>query len=189
MHSRSDRHGREASQGKRVRLVELGVGERVALWLSFQRYALLLGVLALAPLGLVWLTARDTWWAWCLALPASARVGRFALDIARRWPRKLRALRVASWRIAQGRFTPAEIRGHCADPCFRLVAREILRRAQVPARAARQLVRAHARELRAEASELVIVDHRHGQILRISGTRSSSNPIDPPDSSPGAQPT
>jgi hypothetical protein len=178
-----------ASRVKRVSLEELGIFEYIALWLSFQRYALLLGALALAPLGLVWCTAAGAWWAWCLALLVAARLGGFALEIARRWPRKLRALRVASRRIALGRFTTAEIRSYCADPCFRVVARQILRRAGLPGAQARQIIREHARALRDEASEVVIFDHRRGEVRRISGGRTSSIPIPPEHDPPGVQHT
>ena len=149
------------------------------LWLSFQRYALILAVVAAAPLALAWALAPDAWWAWSLAALVALRVGAVAVTVADRWPRKLRALRVAARRVELGRFTPTDVRRYCGDPCFRVVAREALRLAGVPATEARRLVRAYARELRSEASELVVIDHLGGQIRRVSGGTSTILPLPP----------
>ncbi|WAS97467.1 hypothetical protein [Nannocystis punicea] len=153
------------------------------LWLSFQRYALLLALVAASPLALTWWQMPAAWWAWSLAAVVALRIGAVAVAVGGRWPRKLRALRVATRRIELGRFAPADVRRYCGDPCFRVVAREALRRAGVPAAEARRLVRAYARELRIEASELVVVDHVGGQIRRVSAGQSTVLSLPPPPAS------
>ena len=56
----------------RLRLPEIGRLQRISLWLSFQRYALLLAALAIAPLLLVGSVVPRIWWVWLLALPLAA---------------------------------------------------------------------------------------------------------------------
>jgi len=154
-------------------LPELGRLERVSLWLSLQRYALLLVALAMAPLLLVGSVGPRIWWAWLLALLITARVGAFAVMIWRRWPAKIHTLRVAMFRVTAGRFDPEQIRRHCGDPCFRLVAHACLRRAGLSRRERRRVVGAYAAELRAEGSELLIIDHIRGEVSRTTGGRTS----------------
>ena len=77
------------------------------------------------------------------------------------------------FRVAAGRFDPAQIRRHCGDPCFRLVAHACLRRAGLPRSERRRIVTAYAAELRAEGSELLIMDHIRGEVLWTSGGHTS----------------
>jgi hypothetical protein len=146
--------------------------ESAWLWLSWQRYALLLAALALLPSLLVGLVAPTLWWAWLIAAPITARVGAFAVMVWRRWPSKRHALRVALFRIAAGRFEPAQVRRHCGDPCFRLVAHACLRRAGFAAAQRRRIVAAHAASLRDERSELIVIDHVRGEVHRTTGGRT-----------------
>lgn len=152
----------------RIRLPEFGRGESIYRWFDLQRYALLLTALALAPVLLVGLLAPFVWWAWLLALVLAARVGSFAVAVWRRWPAKRHALRVALFRIAAGRFEPEQIRRHCGDPCFRLVAHAALRRAGVAAHERRRIVAGYAAQLRDASSELIIFDHIRGEVRRPS---------------------
>lgn len=156
----------------RLRLPELGILDRISLWLSFQRYALLLMVLAIAPLLLVGSVAPGIWWAWLPALFITARVGAFAVMVWRRWPAKIHALRVTLFRVAAGRFEPEQIRRHCGDPCFRLVAHTCLHRAGFSRIERRRVVAAYAAELHAEGSELLIIDHLRGEVVRTTGGRT-----------------
>lgn len=162
---------------QRLRLPALSAGARLRLWISYQRYAALLLV---APLGALaaaaWLLP---WWvAAALAVPAIAPL-RFALEVARRWPRKLHATQLAIHRQAQGRFAPASVRACCGDPCFRVVAAEILRRAGLPRGERRRLIAQLAAELRAADRFVVYFDHRlHGPLAIPSapaGETGSSN--------------
>lgn len=154
----------EAAAGglrKRVRLAPLPAATRLRLWISYQRYAaLLLALPAAALAGAAWLAP---WWlAALLALAAIAPV-RFALEIAARWPRKLRATQVARHRQRLGRFQAESVRAYCGDPCFRVVAREILASAGVPRRERRRWIARFAAERRAADRVVVYFDHRvHG---------------------------
>ncbi|MEZ4449622.1 MAG: hypothetical protein R3B09_09085 [Nannocystaceae bacterium] len=152
----------------RLQLPRLGALEVAWLWLSFQRYALLLGLLAAAPLALA-LALGGGPWALALAglvgLPIAAR----ALAVARRGPAKLHAYRVALHRIGRGAFEPADVRRHCGDPCFRVVARTSLRRAGIAAAERRRLIAGYARELADERSAVIVIDHRSGQVTQTIG--------------------
>jgi hypothetical protein len=145
---------------------------RVRLWLSYQRYAfLLIGAPAAA------LAAAALWGPWWLAaavgLAAIAPVG-FAVEVLGRWPRKLRATRVAQARIQAGRFAPSSIRGYCGDPCFRVVAREILAAAGTPRAERRALVRQFSEQLRRERSVVLLVDHTKGTVITIGAEGQDS---------------
>ena len=138
------------------------------LWLSYQRYALLLiGAPALAVAALAAWTSP--WW-WVPAGLVAQWPVRFGVAVFARWPRKLRATRLATARIRAGRFSPRSIRGHCGDPCFRVVAHEILRRAGLPRAERRRIVSQYREELRRDRSTLVIVDHLAGTVTTIERT-------------------
>ena len=125
-----------------------GRAERVRLWLGYQRYAFLLAGLALAICAAVAFWAAAVWWLWLLAALPVVKLLRMAGEVYGRWPRKLRATVLATRRIESGRFRPGAVRGYCGDPCFRVVAGEILRRAGMGRRARGRLIRQFARELR-----------------------------------------
>lgn len=111
----------------------------IRLFLSYQRYSALVGALAIAT-GLVstqllrgsmglpsWLRYTGG-----VALAIATLVGlRFAWFIASQYPRKRRATHLALRRIALGRFRPQSLAHYCEDPCFRVVAREILRHSEL----------------------------------------------------------
>lgn len=131
--------------------------ELLRLWASYQRYALLLGLLALCPLLAAAAVAPSRGIAWAAAIAVALPIGRFAAAVYRRWPQKIRATMLAIRRIESGRFTPRFVTGYCADPCFRLVADEILARAGHDRRHRKALIR----ELREDCRRpfvLMIVD-------------------------------
>lgn len=123
-----------------------GAPERVRLWLSYQRYALLMGGLPLGVWAAIALAAPGAWWAWGPLAFVALWFLRQAVDIYRRFPRKMRATLLADRRIATGRFRPRTIRRYCGDPCYRVVAREILRRAGTPPAERRRLIETYAAE-------------------------------------------
>lgn len=152
---------------RKVRLPELSLAARVRLWFHYQRYAfVLLGV----PTALVVAAALALpWWAALLvALPSLAPV-RFGVEVWSRWPRKLRATRVALARIEAGSFHHASIKRHCGDPCFRLVADEVLKRAGLPRSERKLVISGYAEQLRKEDSMLVLVDHVRGTVITFGG--------------------
>lgn len=93
--------------------------------LSVYAWLLLLGAAALAALPLL-LSSSLVWWgvlAWVVALMLSA----WASSILLQFPRKVALVRRYRWLHDQGQFEPADIAHLCGDPCYRLVASEILR--------------------------------------------------------------
>ncbi|MEZ4380433.1 MAG: hypothetical protein R3A79_03740 [Nannocystaceae bacterium] len=161
----------------KITLPDVPAPERAWLWLSFQRYALLLAAAAPAPLAAVATLAADVWWAWALALLVSLRLGAFALTIGRRWPAKLHALRVDLYRMERRRFAADRVRARCGDPCFRVVARESLRRAGLPRAERAALVRDYARALAEERSALVVFDVQRGEVRRQLGDELHVAPL------------
>ena len=146
-------------------LPELRARTRVRLWLSYQRYAfLLVGAPAAA------LAAAAAWGPWWLAVAvgvAAIAPVRFAVEVWSRWPRKLRATRVALARIRAGRFAPSSVRGYCGDPCFRVVAREILAAAALPRAERRGLIKRFSEQARRDRDVLLLVDHTNGTVVTI----------------------
>ncbi len=153
---------RPAPAGQR-RAGPLGLPERARLWLSYQRYALLMGGLPVLVWAGIVFAAPGAWWAWGpLALVMLWFVGQ-AVPIYRRFPRKMRATLLADRRIATGRFHPRTIRRYCGDPCFRVVAREILRRAGTPPAERRRLIETFAAE-EAERGHTLVFARADGSV-------------------------
>lgn len=151
----------------KVRLPELSLPSRVRLWFRYQRYAfLLLGVPTLLVLG----AARVLpWWAAVIAGLCALAPVRFGVEVWGRWPRKLRATRIAMARIASGSFQHASIKRHCGDPCFRLVADEVLARSGMPRAERKQVISMYSEQLKREDSMLVLVDHVRGTVITFGG--------------------
>jgi hypothetical protein len=140
-------------------------------FLRYQAYGLALvgGGLALAALAL----ARLPWWLGGLAALATLWPLGFGVEVLRRWPRKLRAARVAERRVASGRFRPAQVRSLCGDPCFRVVARDILTGAGVPRRQRRRIIAGYRAELAREQRTAFVVDHARGVVVTIIDGRAT----------------
>lgn len=152
---------------KTARLPELRLYDRARLWLRYQRYSF---VLVAIPTAVVTVAAiMLPWWAAVIVGLCAIAPVRFGVEVWLRYPRKVRATRIAIARIASGSFHHASIKRHCGDPCFRLVADEILARAGMP-RAERRLVISRYREqLKQEDSMLVVVDHVRGTVITFGG--------------------
>ncbi len=153
-----------------VRLPELGALATARLWLSYQRYAfLLLGVpVAAFACAVVW----TPWWLAAIVGVVALAPARFGIEVLGRWPRKLRATRVGLARIRAGSFAASSVRGYCDDPCFQVVARELLARAGMPRAKRRALVRDFAVQRRREQSVAMIIDHVTGTITTVGNERT-----------------
>ena len=150
-----------------VRLPELGTLATARLWLSYQRYAFLLLGLPIAVFALA--AAYAPWWAAVLVALAAIAPVRFGIDVLLRWPKKLRATRIAIARIDAGSFETRSVRRYCTDPCFRVVASELLGRAGVPRLERRAVIRRFADEVRREGNFIVLVDHANGTVTTVGG--------------------
>ena len=127
--------------------------ERLRLWCSYQRYALALAAGAVGLVAGIGATAPAVWWLWLVAALPVYKLVEYSWEVGRRYPRKLRATALAIRRIEAGRFRPRSVAPYCGDPCFRLVAREILRRARIPRPERTQLIAEYSRAYR--------LDRRH----------------------------
>jgi hypothetical protein len=141
----------------------------IRLWLSYQRYAVLLGALTLAIPTAILCFAPTVWWLYLLAAYPVIRLAMATVGVHRRWPEKLRATRLADRRIAADQFTPKFVENYCEDPCFRVVARELLRRAGYDRRQRRAIVREFARQAKANSDVVLLVDHQTGVVTTIEG--------------------
>jgi hypothetical protein len=166
-------------------LPDLGRRARARLWLSYQRYGLLLcGSVALPVTAL--LLWPGLFWVWApLALLALVPI-RFGVTVLGRWPRKLRATLVAEHRMRRGRFRPESVQSYCGDPCFRLVAHEILGRAGMPAAERRALVARLRVEHEKRSRVLLFVDHATGMVFTVQDGRVESRSAVSAGSSPEA---
>jgi hypothetical protein len=151
----------------KVRLPELSRLERVRLWLRYQRYAF---VLVAVPTAVVTLAAITLpWWAAILLGLCAIAPVRFGVEVWFRYPRKIRATRVALARIQAGSFHHTSIKNHCGDPCFRLVADEVLARAGMCRAERRLVITGYREQLKQEDSMLVLVDHVRGTVITFGG--------------------
>lgn len=161
--SRSTAHTGLTEGSRPQRRSGFGPVEQVRLWLSYQRYAFLMGGLPITVWVALVVTAPGAWWAWGpLALVMLWFVGQ-AVPIYQRYPRKIRATLLADRRIAAGRFRPQSIRRYCGDPCFKVVAREILRRAGIPPDERRRLISIYAEE-EAERGHTLVFARADGSV-------------------------
>lgn len=175
----------------KIQVPRLGLVETWWLWLSFQRYALLLALLAGAPLAAAAAVTGEGWWSWAAWVVAgllALRLAAGAYQVGRRGPAKLHTLRVALHRIRRGDFSPDRIRRHCGDPCFRVVARESLRRAGFGPAERRRIVAAYARELRDEGTALIVIDHLRGEVRQTVGGQTLISSLSTPAPSPAQAP-
>jgi hypothetical protein len=147
--------------------------ERLRLWLSYQRYAILLPLACAAALGALVALASVWAWAWLgliIMVPVAITTAGFTLEVVRAYSRKLRATWAQERRMAAGRFSPEALRSYCGDPCWRVVANEILTRAGYSRTQRRALIQAFRRELDSDAHAVVIVDHLTGAVRRIGAS-------------------
>jgi hypothetical protein len=144
--------------------------ELARLWLSYERYAFCLLACAAAPIIGIAVVAPAVWWLWLLALVPVLKLLEFAREVHHRLPRKLRATIAAQRRIERGRFSPELVEGWCADPCFRVVAREVLARAGIPRAERRRLIKELAERARSRSDVVVFVDRERGVQVRVSGS-------------------
>jgi hypothetical protein len=150
----------------------------VRLWLSYQRYALLActGILGLATIAVA---SGHAWWAWLIAALASAATMPLVVHIWRDYPRKWRATQLATRRIANGSFRVVAVKGYCGDPCWRIVAAEILRRAGLSRRERRRTLAMLRAQHEAESHALIIIDHDNGTLLRVEGGETVQTTLPP----------
>jgi hypothetical protein len=152
-----------------------GRAELLRLWLSYQRYALLLAALAVALPAAAATWTPQRWYVWLVVIPVAWKIAAFAWQVSSRWPRKLRATALATRRIAAGRFHPRSVRGYCGDPCFRVVANEVLRRAGISRARRRELIGAFAEKER-EPAFLVVVNPDSDTPVQLRGSMIDDSP-------------
>jgi len=138
----------------------------VRLYLSYQRYAWLLLGLGLALLAAPRVLGPDRWWLWLLAGAGAAPLVGLGAVITGRYPHQLRATLGQYQRIADGTFDIDRLERYTGDPCSRVVAHEVLRRAGHGRSARRALVRRLARQYRQHGDGRVLVDRPDGVVSR-----------------------
>ena len=155
-----------------------GITGVVLLWLSYQRYALL-GGLTIALTTLAAVALDHAWWAWLIAAGVAAGLGPLSALVWREWPRKRKATELASRRIESGTFSPQSLQAYCGDPCWRVVAHEILQRQGMPRAQRRRLVAQLRAKQQAESSALLIIDHQNGTLIRVEDGVTVTTPLPP----------
>lgn len=168
-----------------VSTVSLSLAKRFQLFVSYQRYSALIVSMVAAALWLV----LPNLWTWSASLFAPLGWGiraafflslllpiGFAIQVAMKWPRKLRATTIAFARIDRGRFSEPSIRHYCEDPCFRVVAGEILRKAGY-SREARSETISRFKKLAQEPLFTMSISPDASEPVRVDGVLFSSNPL------------
>jgi hypothetical protein len=147
--------------------------ELLVLAMSYQRYALLLGASsgALASSG-AWLVWAGHWFLGGPLLLAALPLGSFCAGVSSRLTEKMRITAVAQRRIDAGRFEPEMVQDFCGDPCFRVMAREVLRRSGLDRKQAAALVSHYRGILDEESGQTLIIDHTQGRVFKIEGDQT-----------------
>jgi len=148
-----------------------GMLELCRLWLSYQRYAFVLGGLAGGVVAGVALYDPAAWYLWLVAAVPVVKLLQLTAEVAGRWQRKLRATALAARRLETGRFKPQFVENYCGDPCFRVVAREILCRAGIDRAERRRLIREYTGRAKARSDVILMVNRDAGVQVRVSGGR------------------
>lgn len=109
------------------RALRLGRLYTLLLFLRMGRYAWLLTLAAATLASIPLLASREVvWWGvmlWIVALGLLAWAG----SILSQFPIKFGIVRRFRWKAQHGEFEPDDLMYLCGDPCYRLVASEILR--------------------------------------------------------------
>lgn len=164
--------------------------ELARLWVSYQRYATLLFALALGLGGAgVYLIDMGSWYFGVPAGLVALKVFGFGVMVASRIPEKMRITAVAQRRIDAGRFDPLMVRDFCEDPCFRVMAHEVIGRAGIRGAKRRTLVREYTSAVQEESGQTLIIDHIRGQVFKVEGGQqilissppSAASPSEPAD--------
>lgn len=157
-----------------------GVFETARLWLSYQRYAFLMFGLPAAGTAALAVAWPHAWWAWGPAALVTLKLWAFALTIWQRWPYKLKSTLRFQRQIAAGRFDPERVRPFTGDPCFRVVAREVLRRAQLRGAEQAALIARLRAEHEAAGQQIIFVDRAKGEVIHVDGLGMRRAPIQQP---------
>ncbi len=150
--------------------------EWIRLWFSYQRYGMLLVGLALALCVGSWMV----WQSWWVTVPAGLSAlfpFYFGMNVLSRWPDKIRATKLAVRRQASGRFAPEDVRSFCGDPCFRVVAHELLSRAGVSWSERRRIIAELRGEVERDNRVGVMIDHRRGIVTRVEDGKVTHHPL------------
>lgn len=153
----------------------MGTGTRIRLWLIFNLYLFVAAGLALALGGLAFFVPG-----W-LAVPMGLGVlplGQLAWSIGAKHHKKLRAVGRAMTRIEHGTFEPGQVVRYCGDPCSRLVAHEILRRAGYGRAERRRIVQEGTTANREADRQLVLVDRARGVLVEVNGARVETHQLE-----------
>lgn len=150
---------------------------RLRLWISYQRYALLVSVGSLGATTLALTYAFDAWWLWVplavLCVPAFV----LAHHIHRGMRGHMVTTRRALHKMRLGAFEPESVQPLCEAPCSRVVAYELLAQYGMPRLQRRALVK-KLTLLEEEASKsLIIVDRTNGKLYRYDGGKVSSEDL------------
>ncbi len=162
----------------------LGPIERARLWVSYQRYAFLMAGVPLAATLAVAVRWPGAWWAWAPMVALTLKLWAFAATIWQRWPYKRVATLRFQRQIDAGRFTPDSLRSFCDDPCFRVVAREVARRAGIRGAAQRALLRRLTAEQADRGRQLILVDRAQGVVFQVDGRGVQRRSLATPPTTP-----
>lgn len=140
---------------------------RARLWLSYQRYALLVSIGSVGAVAAALATMPAAWWLWgplvVLCLPAFA----LAHHINRGFRAKMVTTHRGLRQIRLGTFEPGSVQRLCGDPCSRLVASELVARHGQLSWSERRTLISKLTVLEQEASKtLLIMDRTNGKIYR-----------------------
>ncbi|MBU1244746.1 hypothetical protein KJ612_16230, partial [Myxococcota bacterium] len=139
--------------------------QRLGYFLSYNRYALLILLLSLAVPTVLFLFFR--WYFWVPATLVALRALYWAWHIARQYPKKLHITKKMALAQQNRTFQNEDIVKYCGDPCYRVVAHQVLAQARVPAGERRRLVREYVEQAHDLAHALVFVDREKGRVVTI----------------------
>ena len=179
---------RGTASGQRAS-IGVSSAQKARLWLSYQRYAILLGIGCPALVVVVAALWPAAWWLWGSLLLAAIPCVRAAETIRRKIRLKMVMTYRARRNMLRGTFDPRSVKDLCTDPCGKVVAREILTQSGMRRAERRALIRRLTIEEREESKSLVIVDRTNHKIYTFEGGKLTQEqelggPVEPKTENP-----
>jgi hypothetical protein len=138
------------------------------LFLSFQRYVLLILAISTVPFGLTCYLFGFNGWALCAYAPVFLILNFFASRIASQWPLKILVVKRAYAHLSREQFRPERYVKYCDDPCWRVVVNHILKKAGFKAMTRREMLASYRQRASDMSSMVVLVNREKGFVQTIT---------------------
>ncbi|MGM0598091.1 MAG: MerC domain-containing protein [Myxococcota bacterium] len=144
--------------------------KKIKLYFSFNRYSFLLLFCALLPALVIILLKPQWWWLWGIFALVGIWLLRWAWLIHAQTFKKFHILKKNIYR--QNQTEKSSIGKYCSDPCYRVVANEILANQGLGFRQRKKIIRKMKKTAAEENKYSVVVDFKNQIVYKSDGTKT-----------------